>query len=182
MRSASSPGRRSRRWSRWSCGRSPSRTAICSCATVRRGTDPPVARAEVARTGVRSRLRTLAPGARAPRRGRDVISTTEERLALALEAAGLGAWTWDMASAATTWDARLEALHGMPPGSFGGTFDDWLAALHPDDRAECLRRVEEALERRSAYLLLHRTTWPDGSVHWIECRGRVVVDEAGRPT
>ena len=34
------------------------------------------------------------------------------------------------------------------PGGFGGTFDDWLAALHPDDRAECVRRVEDALERR----------------------------------
>jgi PAS domain S-box-containing protein len=108
-------------------------------------------------------------------------SVIEERLALALEAAGLGTWTWDMASAVTTWDARLEALHGLPPGGFGGTFDDWLAALHPDDRAECLRRVDDAIERRGPYVLLHRTTWPDGSLHWIECRGRVVVDDDGRP-
>ena len=111
-----------------------------------------------------------------------MISSAEERLALALEAAGLGTWTWDMASATTIWDVRLEELHGLPPGGFGGTFDDWLAALHPDDRAECLRRVEDAIERRGAYVLLHRTTWPDGSVHWIECRGRVVVDDEGMPT
>jgi PAS domain S-box-containing protein len=111
-----------------------------------------------------------------------VISVVDERLALALEAAGLGTWTWDMASAATTWDVRLEELHGLGPGEFGGTFEDWLAALHPDDRAECLRRVEDALARRGPYLLLHRTTWPDGSLHWIECRGRVVVDDAGEPT
>ena len=39
-----------------------------------------------------------------------------------------------MASAATTWDVRLEELHGLQPGEFGGTFEDWLAALHPDDR------------------------------------------------
>jgi serine phosphatase RsbU (regulator of sigma subunit) len=30
--------------------------------------------------------------------------------------------------------------------------------------------------------LLHRTTWPDGSIRWIECRGRVTVDEEGAPT
>ena len=87
-----------------------------------------------------------------------------------------------MASAVTTWDERLEELHGLPPGGFGGTFDDWLAALHPDDRAECIGRVEDAIERRGPYVLLHRTTWPDGSLHWIECRGRVVVDDAGEPT
>ena len=74
-----------------------------------------------------------------------VTSVAEQRLALALEATELGTWTWDMASATTTWDARLEALHGMPPGGFGSTFNDWVAALPPDDRAECIRRVERAL-------------------------------------
>jgi PAS domain S-box-containing protein len=111
-----------------------------------------------------------------------VTSVAEQRLALALEAAELGTWTWDMASATTAWDARLEALHGLPPGGFGGTFDDWVAALHPDDRAECIRRVERALANPSAYVLLHRCTWPDGSIHWIECRGRVTVDADGAPT
>ena len=111
-----------------------------------------------------------------------VTSVAEQRLALALEAAELGTWTWDMASATTTWDARLEALHGLPPGGFGGTFDDWVAALHPDDRAECIRRVERALANPSPYVLLHRCTWPDGSIHWIECRGRITVDADGAPT
>src|SRR4051812_32123241 len=40
-----------------------------------------------------------------------VTSVAEQRLALALEAAELGTWTWDMESATTIWDARLEALH-----------------------------------------------------------------------
>jgi PAS domain S-box-containing protein len=111
-----------------------------------------------------------------------VTSLAEQRLVLALEAAELGTWTWDMASATTVWDARLEALHGLPPGGFGGTFDDWVAALYPDDRAECLRRVERALADPGPYVLLHRCIWPDGSMHWIECRGRVTVDADGAPT
>jgi PAS domain S-box-containing protein len=111
-----------------------------------------------------------------------VTSVAEQRLMLALQAAELGTWTWDMASATTTWDARLEALHGLPPGGFGGTFEDWVAALHPDDRAECIRRVERALADPGPYVLLHRCTWPDGSIHWIECRGSVTVDAEGAPT
>jgi PAS domain S-box-containing protein len=111
-----------------------------------------------------------------------VTSVADARLALALEAAELGTWIWDMASGDTIWDVRLEQLHGLEPGGFGGTFDDWLAALDPRDRDECVARVERALVAPGPYLLLHRTTWPDGSVHWIECRGRVTVDDAGRPT
>ncbi len=110
-----------------------------------------------------------------------MTSVADARLALALEAAELGTWTWDMAAGSTTWDERLEQLHGLEPGGFGGNYEDWVAALHPDDRAECLARVERALANPGPYLLLHRATWPDGSIHWIECRGRVTVDENGAP-
>ena len=111
-----------------------------------------------------------------------MASEAETRLALALEAAQLGTWTWDMAAGTTVWDTRLEQLHGLEPGGFGGTYEDWLAAVHPADRDECLARVEHALASPGPYLLLHRTTWPDGTVRWIECRGRVTVDGAGAPT
>ena len=86
-----------------------------------------------------------------------------------------------MAAGSTTWDVRLEELHGLPPGGFGGTFEDWLASMHPEDRAECLARVEKALADPGPYTLLHRTVWRDGSVHYIECRGTVLVDDDGTP-
>jgi hypothetical protein len=110
-----------------------------------------------------------------------VDSIAEQRLVLAVEAARLGSWTWDMASGTTTWDERLEEMHGLPPGGFGGTFEDWVAALHPGDRDACITRVEDALLNPGPYILLHRTTWPDGSVHMIECRGTVLVGSDGRP-
>jgi hypothetical protein len=111
-----------------------------------------------------------------------VTSLTDQRLALALDAARLGTWTWDMALGTSTWDIRLEELHGLPPGGFGGMFEDWIASLYPDDRAECLARVEQALASPGPYVLLHRTIWPDGSNHFIECRGTVTTDADGRPT
>jgi PAS domain S-box-containing protein len=106
----------------------------------------------------------------------------EHRLQLALDAGQLGTWTWDMAAGRTVWDERLEELHGLEPGGFGGTFEDWVEALHPDDRAECLARVEVALADPAPYILLHRTNLPDGSVRFIECRGTVLTDAEGNPT
>ena len=111
-----------------------------------------------------------------------VESVAELRLALAIEAAQLGSWTWDIESGITTWDERLEEMHGLPPGGFGGTFEDWVAALHPFDRAECIALVEAALTNPGPYRLVHRTIWADGSEHVIECRGTVLTDSAGHPT
>ena len=87
-----------------------------------------------------------------------------------------------MASGTTTWDERLEEMHGLAPGGFGGTFEDWVAALHPLDRPECIALVEAALANPGPYRLLHRTIWSDGSEHVIECRGTVLTDRWGHPT
>ncbi len=68
----------------------------------------------------------------------------------------------------------------MEPGTFGGTFDDWQASLHPADRAECVDRVAAAMADPGPYVILHRSIWPDGSVHWLEGRGQVMTDDDGR--
>ena len=105
-----------------------------------------------------------------------------ERLALALEAGGFGTWHWDIATGAVEWDSKLEELYGMAPGEFDGTYDAYVALLHPDDAAAVLERVQEAIRSKSAYVVEHRVVWPDGSVHWVQGKGRVTLDEAGEVT
>jgi PAS domain S-box-containing protein len=100
-------------------------------------------------------------------------------LELALEAAQLGTWSWDEQTGLTVWDERLEAMHGMAPGTFGGTFADWEASLYPADRAACVAQVQAAMANPGPYVLLYRTQWPDGSIHWLEGRGRVLTDDDG---
>jgi len=111
----------------------------------------------------------------------EVNRREHERLELALEAGKLGTWTWDRATGLAEWDERLEAMNGMAPGTFGGTYADWLQSLYPDDRAETLARLEAALANPGPYVLLHRSEWPDGSLHWLEGRGRVLTDDDGTP-
>lgn len=96
-----------------------------------------------------------------------------------LAEAGIGTWWWDAPTGRVDWDGTLEALHGMAPGSFGSTFDDWVHSVHPDDRAEVLATVQDALEARAAYHVEHRVDLGDGSVRWVECRGQVLTDEHG---
>jgi len=54
-------------------------------------------------------------------------------LKLALSAGGLGTWRWDRDAGTVTWDPTMEALFGLSEGSFAGTFDAWVALLHPDE-------------------------------------------------
>jgi PAS domain S-box-containing protein len=105
-----------------------------------------------------------------------------EHLALALDAGELGTWRWDMATGETTWDTKLETLYGLKPGTFDGTFDAYVSLLHPDDAPSVLETVQRALAEKTRYTVEHRVVWPDGSVHWVQGKGRVTLDEFGAAT
>ena len=101
------------------------------------------------------------------------------RLALALDAGGLGTWRWNMQTGETDWDTNLEQLFGLGPGEFDGTYETYVSLLHPEDAPEVLATVEEAVKTKSAYVVDHRVVWPDGSVHWLQGKGRAIVDDEG---
>lgn len=106
----------------------------------------------------------------------------EERLRLAHEAAHLGTWQWHAASGVTVWDEQLEAIFGLAPGGFDGTFEAWSSLIYPEDRTEVFATVEQAMADRAAYVCQHRVLRPDGSVAWVEGVGQVTLDDAGEAT
>ena len=101
------------------------------------------------------------------------------RLALALEAGGLGTWRWNLQTGETDWDAKVEQLFGLGPGEFDGTYETYVSLLHPEDAPEVLATVQEAVATKSSYVVDHRVVWPDGSVHWLQGKGRAILDDDG---
>ena len=102
-----------------------------------------------------------------------------EHFRAALDAGGLGTWRWDLATGATVWDERLEALFGLPPGGFDGTYDSYVSMLHPDDRASVIATVDEAVQNKARYRTEHRVVWSDGTIHWISGAGGVTINDRG---
>ncbi len=102
-----------------------------------------------------------------------------EHLALALDAGGLGTWRWDIASGVVHWDSRLEALYGLAPGEFDGTFEAYTARLHPEEASAVLATVREAVAEQRAYVVNHRSVWPDGTVRWLQGKGTVITNGEG---
>ena len=101
------------------------------------------------------------------------------RLALALEAGEMGTWRWDLRTGRVEWDARLEVLYGLEPGTFDGRFETYASLLHGDDRERVLGAVREGMARGTAWRFDHRVVWADGSEHWLEGRGEPVRDASG---
>jgi PAS domain S-box-containing protein len=109
------------------------------------------------------------------------LQDTRERMQFILDAVDIGTWESDILSGRTIWSEVLERLHGLEPGTFGGTSDAFIAAIHPDDRQDVLERIRQAQRDRADSRLEYRTKWPDGSVHWIVGIGRTLCDDEGTP-
>jgi PAS domain S-box-containing protein len=100
------------------------------------------------------------------------LGASEERNRLALQAAGMGTWDVDVVNNVHTWSTEAEALSGLAPGGFDGTFEGFRRTVHPDDwlAFEIEERAAHADRRDS--ITIYRAVWPDGTVRWMESKGR----------
>jgi PAS domain S-box-containing protein len=112
---------------------------------------------------------------------RTLFRQGEERLRLAMEMACLGVWEWSIPDNRITRDGYHEELFGLPQGSFSGTYEEFLACVHPDDREPVKLAIARCLASCQEYRQEYRVLWPDGSIRWIEGRARVHCDERGEP-
>jgi serine phosphatase RsbU (regulator of sigma subunit)/putative methionine-R-sulfoxide reductase with GAF domain len=104
-----------------------------------------------------------------------------ERLALALEAGGMGTWRWDRATGEVETDRWLNRLFGDPPGGLPTTFEGWIGLLDADERARANDAMATAFAAGTSFRFPQRCVWPDGSDHWLEVVGEVLAGPDGMP-
>jgi two-component system sensor histidine kinase UhpB len=109
-------------------------------------------------------------------------SRKSERLLVDAETLGqTGSWEQDLISGEIfNSEANRRLFFGDDP-SKGKQFEDYIAAVHPDDRDSVVGRREQLHAGMVSGDIEFRVIWPDGGVHWIFGRATVVRDQAGRP-
>jgi two-component system CheB/CheR fusion protein len=110
-----------------------------------------------------------------------VLRQSQGQLQLACEAARLGWWDWDLQTEALTWSGYHESIFGLAPGTFPGTYEAFLACLHPEDRDRLAKAVAQSIRDRIPYDEEYRVVWPDGSIHWVAGKGHCYYDAQSRP-
>jgi PAS domain S-box-containing protein len=97
------------------------------------------------------------------------------RLDLSLSAGGLGAWSWDLATDRVGLSTSALHMYGLTPDAFGGTGDEFLALVHPDDRVRLRSDVYDAIATQREHHHLYRIIRHDtGELRWIETWGRLL--------
>jgi len=100
---------------------------------------------------------------------------------LAMKAARMGSWDWNIQTGEVHWSTNLEHLFDMAPGSFEGHYEAVRAMIYPEDLPRVEQAIHRALHEREEYNLEFRFVKPDGSVRWAMGLGRVFYDDDGTP-
>lgn len=107
------------------------------------------------------------------------LSREEQRHAMALDAANVGSWLWDIRSGNVSCNEPMLRMFGMKTGKTVQARDVF-GAIHPADRIATLSKLRAAMAQGDEYDGTFRVT---SSGRWLLGRGRVHERDAnGKPT
>ena len=110
-----------------------------------------------------------------------VLLRSEDRFIRSQHFANIGSWDWNIQTGELHWSERISPLFGYPDGELETTYENFLAAVHDEDRQNVINAVNACAEQGAKYEIEHRVVWPDKSIHWMLESGDVIRDQYNAP-
>lgn len=110
----------------------------------------------------------------------EALRKNEERLRISLEAANSGNWEWNLETNENHWSDELYRLYELDPNFFAPTFENWLRSIHPEDRIQAARVVQDAASAGSELNIEWRVN--NSNERWLMSRGKPLFDLNGNMT
>jgi PAS domain S-box-containing protein len=110
-----------------------------------------------------------------------LLRENEERYRLVLEQTGQLVYDLDLTTNILKWSGAIEQLTGYLPSEYQISVAEWAEQIHPDDRNEAMRLLEETMESGLPYRVEYRYRRKDGSYFWVEDNGVYLKDVSGKP-
>ena len=111
-----------------------------------------------------------------------MLQASEERFQLAVRGSNDGLWDWDIPNNRLYWSERFKDMLGIYDREFQPSYEQFKSRLHPEEREEIVRQLEDHVKFKSPYDTEFRIRREDGEYIWVRARGSSIWDEEGRAT
>lgn len=111
----------------------------------------------------------------------EALRKSQAGLAEAQRLAQLGSWEWQIPSNEVLWSDEVYHVLGLNPGENKPSFEAYLKAVHPGDRALARRAFSDVLYHDRPYRIRHRIIKADGSERFVYAQGEIFYDDSGQP-
>ncbi|MET0595325.1 MAG: ATP-binding protein, partial [Polyangiaceae bacterium] len=108
------------------------------------------------------------------------LRESETRLRHAIEASGMGTWTWEHRTERFFWDDALCIIFGVGPDKVPRNNEEYLAFVHPEDRDDVAASVARFIEVGVYGDLRHRIVRSDGEVRHVVSKASALRDGDGK--
>ncbi|MGC1395595.1 MAG: PAS domain-containing protein, partial [Coleofasciculaceae cyanobacterium] len=111
---------------------------------------------------------------------KQTLAIIEKQLNLALSAAKMSILDWNILTNQVSWSQGHERLFGLESGTLDGTYETFASLLHPEDREGLNQAIKRAIKEKIDYKYEYRVIWADGSIHWLENKGKTIYNKSGQ--
>ena len=109
------------------------------------------------------------------------LAAGEARLNEAQQITHIGSWEHNCTTDVLWWSPEVYRLLELAPEQFSGTFEAFLGAIHPDDRARVHEAYTGSVRDNTPYDIVHRLLMADGRIKFVQERGQTFYDSVGTP-
>ncbi len=102
------------------------------------------------------------------------------QLAEAQWLAHIGSWEWDITSDTIEWSDELYRILGLGPQEFEASYEKYLKFIHPDDRENVDRIIQQAKKDHLPFNFYHKLVRDDGETRIANSIGKVIVEYSGK--
>lgn len=96
-----------------------------------------------------------------------ILEQAEKRLKVAQRMGKIGSWELDLLTNRLTWSDEIFRIFEIDPTQFAASYEAFLSAIHPQDRAAVNLAYKQSLETRSSYTIEHRLRFADGRIKYV---------------
>jgi PAS domain S-box-containing protein len=110
------------------------------------------------------------------RRSEQELRNVINYLAEAQRLGHIGNWTFYPAKGFEYWSDELFRIHGLDPRKGPPNSEQYLAAVHPQDREFMASLMKRLLLDDSGFDVTKRIVWANGEIRYVRCVGTTVAD------
>ncbi|HEX8310545.1 MAG TPA: PAS domain S-box protein, partial [Chthoniobacteraceae bacterium] len=108
------------------------------------------------------------------------LQNSEQRLRIALEAAQLTTWEWNLVTDEVVWNDQNLQIFGQATSSL--KLDQFFQRVHAFDQEMVREKLRRAVAENIDFQAIFRAHREDGTIRWMEGYGRIVDFAGGEPT
>lgn len=112
----------------------------------------------------------------------EALRESEKRLRLAVQAAQLSTWDWNLLTDEVWLGGYSNEVLGLAPDLKSIPVSYILERVNPEDIEQIRQAIDQAINEGTLYNEEYRIMRPDGTERWIAAHGRSVYDKTGKAT